>query len=135
MARQIADLGVYRMAVDRRSTEFKRGNVIEKAHGIAANSEWPLDRMPSMPLDKGLAMVRSATMEMTFYQGTIDQALDRQHVLAAYESARKWEAEQSRLNTEAAKRFRIRAAGWAKLRSAFGLGSIITFVIMYIRQM
>ena len=60
--------------------------------------------------------------------------LYRHHVLVAYESDRRWRADRSRLDTEAANRFGIWATGWAKLASAFRAGSIITLVFTFLFQ-
>lgn len=120
------------MAKNRNKPNVDHGETPYQADGLAADSDWPIDMMPPMPFQKGLAMAVSSTTELYVHQGRLDQSLFRQHMLAVYESDRKWQAEQSRLKTEAAHRFRIRAAGWASLASAFGLGSIITLVTMII---
>jgi hypothetical protein len=98
-------------------------------HGLGAASPWPFDKMPPMPLEKGLAMVRSASRELYFPGGTVDPAIDRQHITAAYEAHRKWKSEQSRLAAEAADRFWVRAKGWAALIAAAGGGSVVTLII------
>ena len=101
-------------------------------YGLGAASPWPFDKMPPMPLEKGLAMVRSAIRELYFLDGAGDQAIIRQHVTAAYEAHRKWRAEQSRLKTESSHQFQVRALGLAALGSAFGLGSVLTLVAQHL---
>ena len=107
------------MVKHRGANSIDSGDFASEVQGLAATSEWPLDRMPPMPLEKGLAMVISANNEMSICYGVMDMSLHRQHVLAAYESDRRWRADQSRLDTEVANRFGILATGWAKLASAF----------------
>ena len=98
-------------------------------YGLGAASPWPFDRMPPMPLEKGLAMVRSASTELYVLSGTVDQSIQRQHITAVYEAHRKWKTEQSRLATEAADRFWVRAKGLAALIIAAGGGSVVTLII------
>ena len=95
--------------------ELEPGDFANEQNEFKATSVWPFHRMPPMPLGKSMAMTRSANTEMYILYGAVDPSLDRQHILAAQESARKWETLQSQLKNEAAKRFRIRVTGWAKL--------------------
>ena len=85
-----------------------------------------------MPLEKGLAMVRSAFTELYVSGGMVDQSILRQHITAAYEARRKWQIEQSWLKNEAAQRFRTRANGWKALLGALGVGSVITLLVEHV---
>ena len=77
-------------------------------------------------------MVRVASRELRYLHGKVKPSLDIQHVLAVQAAAIKWNAEQSRLQTEKAHRFGIRAKGWAALGSAFGGGSIATLLVEHL---
>lgn len=77
-------------------------------------------------------MVLAASQELRVMFGMANRALDRQHMLAAIEADNKWQAQQSRLKTEAAQQFQVRAIGWAALGGAFGLGSILTLVVEHL---
>lgn len=103
--------------------------------GFPANAEWAIDEMPALPLNVGLAMVRTAARELVGLHG-VDAGLVRQHRLAAQEADNKWQAQQSQRKNEAAQRFRIRAKGCAALASALGggyvVGTVATLVIEHL---
>ena len=88
----------------------KRGSLMPDS--LPSDAEWPIDNMPAMPLSRGMRMVRVASRELRYLHGKVNPSLDRQHVLAVHEAARKWDAEQSRLATEKANRFFTIAKGW-----------------------
>ena len=92
-------------------------------------AEWSTDNIPAMPLWRGMAAASVASRENEFLYGIVNPSLDRQHRFVMLESANKWEAEQSRLATEKAHRFGIRAKGWAALIGAFGGGSFTGAVV------
>ena len=96
------------------------------------DAEWPIDKMPAMPLSTGMRMVRVAFRELRYLHGKVNPSLLRQHVLAVRAAANKWEAEQSRLATEKANRFFTIAKGLAALGSAFGGGSIVTLLVEHL---
>ena len=94
---------------------------------MKADSEWPVDEMPAMPLAEGKRMVRIAMRELYFLYAAVDYALIRQHLLAVREADNKWRIQQAQLKTESAKRFRIIALGLATL----GGTSVIILIIRY----
>ncbi len=102
------------------------------SRAFACDAEWPIDDMPPMSLEKGLAMVGWAGQELSIRYGVIDEALDRQHIAAAYAANSKYETQQSTLKTEAAQRFWIFARGWAVLISAVGGGSVVTLLVEHV---
>lgn len=110
----------------------KPGHDTSRLRTFESASEWPIDEMPPMPLRVGIAMVSMASQELSILYGIMDQALDRQHRLAVQEADNKWQTLQSRLKTEAAKQFQVRAIGWAALGTAFGLGSVLTLVVQHL---
>ena len=97
-----------------------------------ANSEWPIDEMPAMPLKKGRVIVRIAARERLLRPGTNSHNFKIQHFLAVQEASNKWKKQQSELKTEAAKRFRIRAMGLSALIGAFGGGATVTLIIEHL---
>ena len=111
-----------------RITDPKRDSGARTQRTFDPRLEWPIHEIPPMPLRVGVAMVRAASRELHFRYGIVDQALDRQHRFAVQEADNKWQAQQSRLKTEAAKQFQVRAIGWAALGGAFSLGSVLTLV-------
>ena len=98
----------------------------------APDSEWPINDMPAMPLQTGIAMVRMAAREMSVSRGGLDTASLIRRRLAAQEADNKWQIQKSVLKTEAANRFWLWAKGVAVLVSAFGGGSVVTLFVEHL---
>ena len=101
-------------------------------HNLDANSERPIDEMPAMPLEKGMAMALMAIEEEYYVWASVDLTFIRRQFFAAQEADNKWQKLQSERDTEKANRFWIRARGWARLAAAFGGGSMVTLVIEHL---
>lgn len=110
-------------------SDLEHHDMPHKPHGLPANAEWPIDQMAAMPLHTGMVMVRTAAIELPYAHGVDNLSLIRQHRNAVQEADLKWRIEESRLATEAAIRFRIRALGWAAMGIAFGGGSVIVLLV------
>lgn len=114
------------------ASESEGSSIAYKQQGLRADSEWPIDEMPAMPLDTGIAIVRVAAREASVSRGDLDTAILMQHRLAVQEADNKWQIQQSALKTEAANRFRTRAKGWAALITAAGGGAVVTLVVEHL---